>query len=146
MVNSGQGEVVLQASAIQIYEVDARSPFPVCLFDHDDVGQLLRVIDFPDEVSGEQLVHLVHNYLICCFGDEPVEGCHPSCKGLHFFDRLREDISRIAFTFFGFSSILLCDTMKPRNFPEETPKAHLARFSFILYYLSVSNIFLRSSK
>ena len=51
-----------------------------------------------------------------------------------------EDISRMAFTFSGFASIPLRDTMKLRNFPEETLKAHLAGFSFILYCLNVLNI------
>ena len=56
-----------------------------------------------------------------------------------------EDISRIALTFSGFASIPLCDTMNLRNFPEETPKAHLDGFNFMLYYISVLNISLRSS-
>ena len=43
-----------------------------------------------------------------------------------------EEILRMAFTFSIFVSIPLCDTMKQRNFPEDTPKAHLAGFSFIL--------------
>ena len=47
------------------------------------------------------------------------------CTSLIVF---REDISRIALTFLGFASIPLCDTMKSRNFPEETPKAHLDGF------------------
>ena len=57
-----------------------------------------------------------------------------------------EEILRMAFTFFGFTSIPFYDTMKPGNFPEDTPKAHLAGFSFILYFLSVLNVSLRSSK
>ena len=57
-----------------------------------------------------------------------------------------EDISRIALTFTGFTSIPLCDTINPRNFPEETLKVHLDEFSFMLYYLSVLNVSLRSSK
>ena len=57
-----------------------------------------------------------------------------------------EDISRMAFTFSRFASIPLYDTIKPRNFLEETPKVHLPRFSFILYCLSVLNVSLRLSK
>jgi len=30
--------------------------------------------------------------------------------------------------------------MKPRNFPDATPKAHLLGFNFILYRLSVSKV------
>ena len=56
------------------------------------------------------------------------------------------NISRIALIFFVFASIPLCDTMELRNFLEETPKAHLDEFSFILYCLSVLNVSLRSSR
>ena len=31
----------------------------------------------------------------------------------------------MALTFSGFASIPLCETINPRNFPEETSKAHL---------------------
>ena len=57
-----------------------------------------------------------------------------------------EDISIMALTFSGFASIPLCDIMKLRNFPKESPKAHLAGFSFMLYCLSVLNVSLRSSR
>ena len=48
LVNPGQREAILRADVIQIREVDAHSPFPICLFDHDNVGQPLRIVDFPD--------------------------------------------------------------------------------------------------
>ena len=64
LVNPKQREAVLRAGVIQICEVDAYSLFPICLFDYDDVGQPLRIVDFPDEVSNEQLVHLVHDYFV----------------------------------------------------------------------------------
>ena len=38
LVNPRKKEVVLRASAIQIFEVDAHSPFLVCLFYHGDVS------------------------------------------------------------------------------------------------------------
>ena len=41
-------------------------------------------------------------------------------------------MSSMAFILSGFASILWLLTMKPKNFPVETPKAHLVRFSFIL--------------
>ena len=62
------------------------------------------------------------------------------------FTAFGEDILRIALTLSGFASISLCDTMNPRNFPEETPKAHFDGFSFMLYYLSVLNVSLKSSR
>ena len=39
----------------------------------------------------------------------------------------------------GFSSIPRLLIMKPRNFPGDTPKAHLAGFNFILYSLRIWN-------
>ena len=64
LINPGQREVVLQAGAIQIHEVDAHSPFPVYLFDQDYIGQPLGIVDFPDEVSSEQFAHLIHDCFI----------------------------------------------------------------------------------
>ena len=46
----------------------------------------------------------------------------------------------------GFALIHLCETMKPRNFPDETPKAHIFGFNFTLYHLSMSKVSCRSSK
>ena len=43
-------------------------------------------------------------------------------------------------TFFilsGFASIPRLLTIKPRNFPTETPEAHLAGFNFMLYSLKI---------
>ena len=59
---------------------------------------------------------------------------------------LGEEILRMALTFLGFASIPLYETINPRNFPEETLKAHFDGFNFMLYYLSVLNVSLRSSK
>ena len=39
----------------------------------------------------------------------------------------------------GFASIPRLLTIKPKNFPAETPKAHLARFNFILYFFRIWN-------
>ena len=59
---------------------------------------------------------------------------------------LGEHISRMALTFLGFASIPFCETINPRNFPEETPKAHLDGFNFMWYCLRVLNVSLRSSR
>ena len=64
LVNPGQGEAVFQADVIQICEIVAYSPFSICLFYHDDIGQPLRIVDFPDEVGSEQLVHLVYDCFV----------------------------------------------------------------------------------
>ena len=41
-------------------------------------------------------------------------------------------ISSTAFILSGFASIPRLLTIKPKNFPAETPKAHLVGFNFIL--------------
>ena len=46
LVNLRQGEAVLQAGAIQICEVNAHFPFLVYFFDHDYIGQPLRIVYF----------------------------------------------------------------------------------------------------
>jgi hypothetical protein len=47
-------------------------------------------------------------------------------------------ISRTARIFSGLASIPLLETIYPRNFPEDTPKAHFAGFNFIPYCFSVA--------
>ena len=44
----------------------------------------------------------------------------------------RGNISSIAFILSGFASIPRLLTIKPKNFPVETLKAHLAGFNFML--------------
>jgi hypothetical protein len=41
-------------------------------------------------------------------------------------------ISRTVLTFSGLASFPLCDTINPKKFPDETSKAHFARFNFVL--------------
>ena len=48
-------------------------------------------------------------------------------------------MSSTAFILSGFASIPWLLTMKPKNFPTETPKAHLAGFNFRLYSLRILN-------
>ncbi|GFS40748.1 hypothetical protein Acr_00g0070290 [Actinidia rufa] len=57
---------------------------------------------------------------------------------------LGDSISSIALIFSGFTSIPVLLTRNPRNFPAETPKAHLARFCIILYLLKTPNVSSRS--
>ena len=45
-----------------------------------------------------------------------------------------------------FTSIPLCDTMKPRNFREPTPNTHFKAFNHSLYSLSVQNVSIKSTK
>ena len=48
-------------------------------------------------------------------------------------------MSSTAFILFGFALIPRLLTMKPKNFPADTSKAHLAGFSFMLYSLKIWN-------
>ena len=50
-----------------------------------------------------------------------------------------DGMSSTTFILSGFASIPRLLTMKPRNFPADTPKAHLAGFSFMLYSLRIWN-------
>ena len=49
------------------------------------------------------------------------------------------DMSSTTFILSRFASIPRLLTMKPKNFPAETPKAHLDGFSFLLYSLRIWN-------
>ena len=48
-------------------------------------------------------------------------------------------MSSTTFILSGFASIPRLLTMKPKNFSVDTPKAHLARFNFMLYSLKIWN-------
>ena len=52
---------------------------------------------------------------------------------------------RISWILSRFASIPLYETIKPRNFLDATPKAHLLGSSFILYRLSILKVSWRSS-
>ena len=54
---------------------------------------------------------------------------------------LGEDVSMKTFIWFELTLIRLCVTMNPRNLPELTLKAHLARLSFMLYAFIRRNAF-----
>ena len=64
LVNPGQGKTILRASTIQICEVDAHSPLPVCFLDHDDIGQPLGIIDFSDKIGSKQFLYFVHDSFV----------------------------------------------------------------------------------
>ena len=46
-------------------------------------------------------------------------------------------MSNTAFILSGFASIPRLLIIKPKNFPAETPKVHLAGFNFMLYSLRI---------
>ena len=48
-------------------------------------------------------------------------------------------MSSTTFILSGFALIPWWLTMKPRNFPADTLKAHLAGFNFMLYFLRIWN-------
>ena len=48
-------------------------------------------------------------------------------------------MSSTTFILSGFALIPRSLTMKPRYFPADTPKAHLAEFSFMLYFHRIWN-------
>src|SRR3954468_6441155 len=52
-------------------------------------------------------------------------------------------MSSIALIFSGFTSMPLCEIMKPRSFPAGTPKTHFSGFNIILYFRRLSKVSLR---
>ena len=48
-------------------------------------------------------------------------------------------MSSTSFILSGFASIPRLLTIKPKNFPAETSKAHLARFNYILSFFRIWN-------
>ena len=48
-------------------------------------------------------------------------------------------MSSTTFILSGFASIPQLLTIKPKNFPAETPKVHLAGFNFMLYLFRIWN-------
>ena len=65
------------------------------------------------------------------------------CVSLMFFGGC---MSKMALILSGLASMPLYETIKPRNLPEETLKAHLLGFSFIWYLRSVLNVSSKSFK
>ena len=49
LVNAGQWEGVLRASLIEVFEIDTKAPGLILLRHHDQVGYLVRVLDFSNE-------------------------------------------------------------------------------------------------
>ena len=50
-----------------------------------------------------------------------------------------DGMSSTNFILFGFASIPRLLTIKPKNFPAQTSKAHLAGFNFMLYSFRIRN-------
>lgn len=68
---------------------------------------------------------------ICCLRNKPVKS-YDSLDLYTCFDLVGLLISSNACIFSGFTFIPCWLTMKPRNFPKTTSKAHLRRFNFVL--------------
>ena len=54
LVNSGNGEGVFRTCLVEVCVVDADPSFFVGFLDHDDIRKPLGVVNFPDELGGEQ--------------------------------------------------------------------------------------------
>ena len=50
-----EGIVVFQARPVKVREIDAHSPLPISLLDHDYVFQLVGVVYFTNEIYFQQL-------------------------------------------------------------------------------------------
>ena len=56
LVDFLEGKAVLGAGLVEVGEVYTNPPLPILLLDHYRVGQLLRVVDFPNRLRLEQLL------------------------------------------------------------------------------------------
>src|SRR6266540_1001890 len=68
---------------------------------------------------------------------QPVSFCTP-------FNLVGEFILKMSLSFFGLTSMPRHDTMKPRSFPDGTPKTHFLGFNFHLKCLRLVNVSDRS--
>ena len=70
-VNPRQREAIFWVGPVDICEIDAKSPFAVCFFDENNVGQPLKVFYLPDYICLEELVDLFINRLLPFWGEAP---------------------------------------------------------------------------
>ena len=63
-MRSIRGRGKLSFGSVDISEIDAKSPFSVCFFDENDVGQPLRIFYLPDCTCLEELADLFINRLL----------------------------------------------------------------------------------
>lgn len=52
LVNSREWEAIFRAGMVEVYEINAHSPFSVGLLHHDDDGKPFKIEDFSDKSSG----------------------------------------------------------------------------------------------
>lgn len=63
------------------------------------------------------------------------------CMSFRHFRRL---MFKMALIFSGLTSIPRWETMKPNNFPAETPKTHFLALSIMLYFWRLSKVYFKS--
>ena len=71
-VNARHRVCILVTLFVKIGVVGAYLPFVVDLFDHDDIGELGRVLDFSDEICFEELVHFLFDLFVSFFSHFPI--------------------------------------------------------------------------
>jgi len=72
LIDYGEREVVFWAGVIKIHKINAHSPFPIGLLNHDDIGEPLEIIDFSDKASSQKLLHFFHDGFIPFRGENPL--------------------------------------------------------------------------
>ena len=63
-VDPWQGKAIFRTCSVDIGEVNARSPFVVCLFDEDYISQPVRVFCFSDSFGLEEFVNFFIDRLL----------------------------------------------------------------------------------
>ena len=61
---------ILGECLVQVGEIYTHSPLAICFFDHDYIGQPLRVVDFPNEICFQQFAHLFNYDFVSFLGED----------------------------------------------------------------------------
>ena len=68
-VDPGQGKAIFRASPVNIGNINAESPFSICLLDENHISQLVRIIYFSDSSGLEEFADLFVDHLLPLWGE-----------------------------------------------------------------------------
>ena len=71
LINAGEGEGILRASLVEVFEIDTQAPGFVLLWYHHQVCQPVRMFDLSNESGFDKLGELLPHGLSLGFGKAP---------------------------------------------------------------------------
>ena len=71
LVNAGEGEEILRASVVEVFEIDAQAPGFALLWYHHQVCQPVWMFDFSNESGLDEFGHLLPHGLSLGFRKAP---------------------------------------------------------------------------